>query len=676
MKLTQLNGIGEKTEGLLNKVGITDVESLATYYPYKYETFDLPMPVRKINGDTVGTVKGIIKCVPLEKRIKNLSLLTVEIIDEEGQRLKLVWFNMPFIKNKLRLNQPLVFRGKIRIKPVVEMEQPAIYTIEEYAALQEKIFPKYFLTEGLSNKTIQKAMNQALKIIEPEENLPKKILEKYHLVSYRSAIQNIHFPADYESLRQARRRLAFEEFFVFIYTLRYFQGQKQEIKSGYKIFEGVYAERLIENLPYRLTGAQKKAFQDIRRDWQKKQLMSRLIQGDVGSGKTVIALLALLDIAESGFQGALMAPTEILAMQHYNNISDILDTMNIPFNTAILTGSQKAKERTEILSRIKNGEVSIIIGTHALFQDKVEYKNLALVITDEQHRFGVRQRENFAKKGNQPHMLVMSATPIPRTLALILYGDLDISVINELPEGRLPIKNCLITKDDRHKAYKFISEQTKQGRQVYVICPMVEDNEEIEAENVVDYSRQLQKNFGKDLRIEHLHGKMKPEIKNGIMCEFEKGYIDILVSTTVIEVGVNVPNATVIMIENAERFGLAGLHQLRGRVGRGNHQSYCIFVSGSDNPSILNKLEIVNNTNDGFVIAEEDLKTRGPGDIFGVQQSGEFRFKAGDIYQDAPLISLASEAVSWVYSNPNEVTLIEIEKIMNKCRSANNLLTL
>ena len=405
-------------------------------------------------------------------------------------------------------------------------------------------------------------------------------------------------------------------------------------------------DQFLGKLPYELTKAQKKVWNEIESDLMSDHVMARLVQGDVGSGKTIVALLSLLFVCYNGYQGAMMAPTEVLAKQHYESICEMLEEYQIPFHVELLTGSMTAKQKKEAYARIKSGEANIIIGTHALIQDKVEYDSLALVVTDEQHRFGVKQREKFVAKGCEPHVLVMSATPIPRTLAIIIYGDLDISVIDELPANRVPIKNCVVDTSYRNTAYNFMKKQVSEGRQCYVICPMVEESEMLEAENVIDYAKTLQEALGDSIKVSYLHGKMKQSEKDEIMSAFGKNEIQILVSTTVIEVGINVPNATVMMIENAERFGLAQLHQLRGRVGRGKHQSYCIFMSASKTKETKQRLEILNQSNDGFKIASEDLKLRGPGDLFGIRQSGILDFKLGDVYQDAKLLQKASDAAN------------------------------
>ena len=413
-------------------------------------------------------------------------------------------------------------------------------------------------------------------------------------------------------------------------------------------------EQLIKNLPYDLTKAQKKVLDEVEADLCGGLVMNRLIQGDVGSGKTILAFLALLTAALNGYQGAMMAPTEVLARQHYEGMCRLFEEQGIDRVPVLVTGSMTAKEKRLACEKIKNHEADIVVGTHALIQEKVRYDKLALVVTDEQHRFGVGQRESLGDKGEDPHVIVMSATPIPRTLAIIIYGDLDISVIDELPSNRLPVKNCVVGREYRKNAYSFIKKQVLEGRQAYVICPMVEESEMIEAENVLDYTKTLREELP-GVSVEYLHGKMKGKEKNRIMERFACGDIQVLVSTTVIEVGVNVPNATVMMIENAERFGLAQLHQLRGRVGRGEHQSYCIMVNCGDQEGCGERLDILNRSNDGFYIASEDLKLRGPGDIFGLRQSGDMEFKLADIFTDANILKTVSEEVNRLLEEDREL---------------------
>ena len=425
----------------------------------------------------------------------------------------------------------------------------------------------------------------------------------------------------------------------------------------------------LNRLPYKLTQAQMRTWSEILTDLSGGLIMNRLIQGDVGSGKTIVAFLALLTAAYNGFQAALMAPTEVLARQHYESLSQMLSKQGMEIRTVLITGSMNAKEKREAYEKIRSHQADLIIGTHALIQEKVEYDNLALVITDEQHRFGVGQRELFSDKGKDPHILVMSATPIPRTLAIILYGDLDISVIDQLPQGRQPIKNCVVNPQWRPKAYDFIRKQVEEGRQAYVICPMVEPSELLEAENVLDYTKKLRKELPSSITVEYLHGQMKGKEKNAVMERFASGDVQVLVSTTVIEVGVNVPNATVMMIENAERFGLAQLHQLRGRVGRGDFQSYCIMVNCSGEEGVSKRLDILNHSNDGFYIASQDLKLRGPGDIFGMRQSGDLEFKLADIFTDAPLLKSVSEEVNQLLDQDPELSRPEHQELKQKLDS-------
>lgn len=505
--------------------------------------------------------------------------------------------------------------------------------------------PIYGLTAGLTNKTVTKYVrllleNQALE----GEYLPLDVRERYRLADYNFAIQNIHFPKDRDSLIAARSRLVFDEFLFFILSVWMLKEKTQSAVNYYPMKPVWETEKLLENLPYRLTKAQRNVWREVEQDLCRDRLMSRLIQGDVGSGKTILAFLAMILTAQNGYQAALMVPTEVLAVQHYKALCGLLSEHGLgDCRPILLTGSTTAKEKRERYAQIASGEVNLIVGTHALIQEKVEYHKLALVITDEQHRFGVRQREALTTRGAVPHVLVMSATPIPRTLAIILYGDLDISVIDELPASRLPIKNCVVNTSYRPKAYQFMEKQILMGRQAYVICPMVEESEGLDVENVLEYTQKLKSIFPPEISICSLHGKMKPKEKNQIMEDFSAGKIKILVSTTVVEVGVNVPNATVMMVENAERFGLAQLHQLRGRVGRGTEQSYCIFMQGNDK-EVSKRLKILGQSNDGFFIASEDLKLRGPGDLFGIRQSGEMQFQLADIYQDSGLLKSASEA--------------------------------
>lgn len=542
-----------------------------------------------------------------------------------------------------------------------------MFTWEEYQKKSGRLLPRYALTKGLTNQTVQKSVAQALEYYPPEkEYLPQSVLQKIPMLSHREAVNSLHFPENREELLAARNRIVFEEFFSFLLVLRKNKDLAAKTENHFPMYETADTVRFLEQLPFPLTKAQKKVWGELREDMGSPYAMNRLIQGDVGSGKTILAVLALLMCAANGYQGAMMAPTEVLAVQHFETISGYIEKYGIAFRPVLLTGSMTAKEKREAYAKIASGEANLIIGTHALIQEKVEYSSLALVVTDEQHRFGVRQRETLAAKGSEPHVLVMSATPIPRTLAIILYGDLKVSVIDELPANRLPIKNCVVGTSYRPKAYEFIAKEVAAGRQAYVICPMVEEGESEDLENVVDYTEKLRAVLPPSVQVAYLHGKMRPADKNRIMEEFAAKEIDVLVSTTVIEVGINVPNATVMMVENAERFGLAQLHQLRGRVGRGEYQSYCIFMQGNGAKETSKRLEILNKSNDGFYIAGEDLKLRGPGDLFGIRQSGLLEFKLGDIYQDADILKAASETAADILSLDEDLSLPQNQELQKR----------
>lgn len=644
--LRELKGVGEKTEKLFQKIGITTAEELLRYYPRTYDIYEEPVEIASAEEDKTVSIRATIATGIYINQIRNLQVLTTTVADASG-RLPVAWFNAPYLRGTLKKGSVFILRGKIiRKKGRPQMEHPEIFTPAAYEEIIHSMQPVYGLTKGLSNKMITKLVHQILDTRPLHgEYLPEEIRERYQLADANYAIRTIHFPKNMQELLTARKRLVFDEFLLFVLAIQLLKEKTEEAPNTFSMKPVWTTEEIIEGLPYDLTGAQKNVWHEIERDLSGHKLMSRLVQGDVGSGKTVIAFLAMVLSAENGFQSALMVPTEVLANQHYEGFLRLMEEQNIAScHPVLLTGSTTARQKREIYQKIADGEVNVIIGTHALIQEKVEYKNLGLVITDEQHRFGVRQREALTTRGNPPHVLVMSATPIPRTLAIILYGDLDISIIDELPAKRLPIKNCVVGTSYRPKAYSFIEKQVQMGRQAYVICPMVEESEGLEAENVTDYARKLQEVLPGEIKVEILHGKMKPKEKNRIMEAFASGEIQVLVSTTVVEVGVNVPNATVMMVENSERFGLAQLHQLRGRVGRGEHQSYCIFIQGNNEENTSKRLKILNESNDGFYIAGEDLKLRGPGDLFGIRQSGLMEFKIGDIYNDAGILKNASEA--------------------------------
>lgn len=652
MQLKELSGIGEKTEKLFQRAGVFSVEDLLSYYPRYYDTFEEPVLIRNLEADRTQAVKGTIVREISIRRVRNLQIVDAYIRDEEGNSMKATWFNAPYIKNTLHQGDVLIFRGFVHEnRGSYVMDQPKTFSSIQYQKKMGEMQPVYPLVSGLTNNMVLKAVKQAFKIVSKEERIPLEIREKYGLQDVKSAIYNIHFPQKNKDFVVARKRLVFEEFFHFIITLRALK-EKNEVTSNHHVLEEPKElEEIINNLGFQLTNAQMKTWQEIKADISSDKVMNRLIQGDVGSGKTIVAVLALLTAALNGEQGALMAPTEVLARQHFEDLKELITKNYLNIIPVVLVGSMTAKEKREACQLISSGEADIIIGTHALIQEKVNYHKLALVVTDEQHRFGVKQRETISKKGDYPHTMVMSATPIPRTLAIIMYGDLDISIIDELPAGRKPIANCVVGTDYRPNAYNFIEKQVQEGRQAYIICPTVEYSEAVEGENVIEYAKKLQAILPPSIRVDFLHGKMKAAEKNEKMVDFAENKIQVLVSTTVVEVGVNVPNATVMMVENAERFGLAQLHQLRGRVGRGGNQSYCIFINGTGKKEASERLEILNKSNDGFFIASEDLKLRGPGDFFGVRQSGDFEFKLGDIMNDADVLKNAAHAVDLIENN-------------------------
>lgn len=675
MKLTDLKGIGDKTARLLNKLSVYTAEDLVRLYPRSYDICGKPVLVSEIpehTGDSLIAVDAVVARTPALKRVRNLQILTVTLRDKKGGLLKATWFNMPYLLGSLKPGYRYIFRGR----PVFRngdwvMEQPVLYTMEGYSSQIGIMQPIYPLTRGLSNKIVSKAMQQALDIKElVPELLPAELRRSNELAEINFAMRAIHFPKDMNDYEAARKRLVFDEFFFFMLNVRRMKENNSRQPNLSRIADDARTDEFIKKLPYELTNAQKRTWQEVSSDMNGERLMNRLVQGDVGSGKTIIAVLALMNTVYAGYQGAMMVPTEVLARQQYDDTCAMFEKYGININVSLLIGSMTASAKKKERQRIASGEAGIVIGTHALIQAGVEYANLGLVVTDEQHRFGVHQRESLTQKGSSVHTLVMSATPIPRTLALIIYGDLDISVMNELPSSRLPIKNAVVGTDYRPNAYRFIENQVQAGHQAYVICPMVEAREDGDVmedgrgdtfantnmhatlENVVDYTTMLKKNLPSSINVEYLHGKMKPAVKDEIMERFHSGQTQVLVSTTVIEVGVNVPNATVMLIENADRFGLAQLHQLRGRVGRGAYQSYCIFVGTSNaKKENMDRLGILRESNDGFRIAEEDLKLRGPGDFFGIRQSGDMQFTIGDIYKDANLLKAASDAAAAIIEN-------------------------
>lgn len=656
--ITVLNGIGEKTAALYHKLNIYTIHDLITHYPRDYEEWRDIVNIGELKANQVHAIRAMVISIPQTIHIrKNMSVTTVRVKDNSGA-CDITYFNMPYIKNSLQPGKQYIFRGRVVLKNNrMTMDQPKIISPHEFAQNVHRLAPVYPTTKGLTIAAITKAMHAAINGLSFDEDyIPESMRTTYGLTDFKSAMLGIHFPKDRDAMIASRKRLVFEEFLFFIVSVLILKDMTTQEVNDAPMMRVDACQDLIERLPYELTGAQKKVWAEIERDLCSTHLMNRLVQGDVGSGKTIVAVLAIFMCIMNHHQAAFMAPTEVLAKQHYESVLELIEQYGLPFKPVLLTGSMTAREKRRTKESIALGTCNVIIGTQALIQDDVEFYDLRLVITDEQHRFGVKQREALAQKGIQPHILVMSATPIPRTLALILYGDLDISVMDELPANRLPIKNCVVNTDYRKKAYEFIAKEVANGRQAYVICPMVEANDEIMGdqpvlENVIEYTEKLKKALPDTVRIEFLHGQMNPKAKNYIMEEYAAHNIDVLVSTTVIEVGINVPNATVMLVENAERFGLAQLHQLRGRVGRGKEQSYCIFITTSSQNDTMERLQVLNKSNDGFFISSEDMRLRGPGDLFGIRQSGQFQFQLGDIYQDAVILQEAQSCALELYSS-------------------------
>lgn len=642
--ITSIKGIGEKTAAAFARLGVYTVNDLIHTYPRNYLTYGEPVCISDAAIGERHAVCAVITSYVDVRQVRSLKLTTMTVRDSSGT-LRLTWYNSPFLKSVFHKGDTYVFVGTIKVKNNMRvMEMPEYYKPSVYRGMMQEMQPVYPLTHGLSNKAFQKAVMSTRELIfRIEDYIPEDVRMEYGLMEISEAYENVHFPMNETLLRNAIRRLAFDEFYKFLYDISMLKQDNVKLSNVHVIVQGKAVAEFVDNLPYRLTKGQQQAIEDILADMGSDNVMNRLVQGDVGSGKTVVASAALYACVRQGFQGALMVPTEVLARQHYDELSAMLSRYGI--KVECLAGSTPLKEKRRIYESISMGEADILIGTHALIEDIVEFKNLGLVVTDEQHRFGVNQRRKLSMKGQYPHTLVMSATPIPRTLAIIMYADLDISVISELPKGRKAIKNCVVGTNYRDTAYRFIGSQIKEGGQAYVICPMVNESDSLDITNVTEYTDTMRAVLSSDIRVEALHGQMKPDEKNRVMEEFISGSIQVLVSTTVIEVGINNPNATVMMVENAERFGLAQLHQLRGRVGRGKKQSYCIFINGKESGESMERLQVLENSNDGFFIAGEDLKLRGSGDFFGIRQSGEALFQVADIYNHADMLRTSQDVL-------------------------------
>lgn len=656
--IKEIKGIGDKTAKCFNKLNIYTIKDLIFYIPKGFTLYEAP-----VVPDVSMSAKEISIAVYMKMNsysaVKKGALHFSHInCNCENISLKLTFFNMPYLKKQLNDEDEFIVRGLLEVSKngIMSMTQPKIFTRKQYEEIEGTLQPLYPLTQGLTSKAISKAVKQVINNVQiPDDGMDDL---KEGSISFSDALTNMHFPMNYNAFILARERIVFHEFLSFILQMKTNANNTKNIAFDSSLIETAETARLIEALPYRLTNAQLKTWDEIKNDMTSGICMNRMVQGDVGSGKTILAFLALLLNASNAHQGALMAPTEVLAKQHFENLQKLIKTYHLNLHPVLLLGSMSAKEKRAAYDLIENGLVDVIIGTHAVFQKQVQYKDLTLVITDEQHRFGVRQRESLMEKGNRVHILVMSATPIPRSLAMIMYGDVSLSIINEMPSNRLPIKNCVVGTASRDTSYNFILNQIKEGHQAYVICPQVEEGIDDNLENVIDYSKKIASKLPSNIIVSYLHGKMSLAQKNEIMNAFKDKNIDVLVSTTVIEVGIDVPNATVILIENAERFGLAQLHQLRGRVGRGDSQSYCIFISSKTDSKTMERLNVLNTTNDGFKIADEDLRMRGPGDIFGIRQSGEFGFEIADIYNDSAILREAAASSEYLLK-PEHLSKLE-----------------
>lgn len=642
--ITVIKGIGTKTAAPFRRAGVFLVYDLLTYYPSSYKTYP---PISDVLDAEDGTAVAL--CVSIRKldeRYAGGRLMSIGQATVYGAPVQLVWFNNRFLKKMIHPGVRYVFYGKISYRSKIpEIVQPQFFSVRDYEKIIGKKLPVYPKVFGLTDKMIEKAVTNVLSEISVGEYLPQEITERYGLCSIDTAFRDIHFPENDEILAEAQKRIKFDEFFFFMLSQRRLAEEESQVPNTFGRFDLSVADSIKKALPYSLTGGQEKALDDVLSDFNGKYVTQRLIQGDVGSGKTIVAFIAMAVMAENGYVSAIMAPTEVLARQHYEKFMKMTESLGLDIPCVLLTGHVKGKARTAALDEIASGRPMLVIGTHALFQEKVEFHNLGLVITDEQHRFGVKQRESLSSKGEAVFSIVMSATPIPRTLAMIVYQGLNISAITEKPSVRKPLKNALIKPAMRRNAYALFIKEIRAGHQGIIICPLVEPSENAEGENVEEYYERIRKSFPDDITIGKLYGPMPADEKEKAMDDFSSGKTSLIVSTTVIEVGVDVPDATVIMIEDAQKFGLAQLHQLRGRVGRGDAQGYCIFVdtSGAKEPS--KRLQILQQSNDGFYLANEDLKMRGPGDTFGVRQSGDIAFRLADIYSDSEILRHASESV-------------------------------
>ncbi|HEY5583918.1 MAG TPA: ATP-dependent DNA helicase RecG [Ruminiclostridium sp.] len=639
-----VKGVGETRLSLFKKLGINTILELLTHYPKDYEDRSKIKNILDIQDGELCSFEGtIVSNVNEARPKKGMTISKVSIQDSTG-KITAMWFNQNYIKNSFLIGTNYVFYGKVERKlNKLQIVNPVFEKVDNKQLKKSlKILPVYSSTKNLGQNLFRTIMQETLvsfENVELEELLPVFVRDKYSLAEFKFSLFQIHFPESVYEKDRARYRLVFEELFMLQLGLLSYKSLATDSKKGIKYTKIDVIAEFLKSLPFNLTNAQQKVFKEVEQDMESGNIMNRLVQGDVGSGKTIIAVLALFKAVKCGYQGALMVPTEILAQQHYKSIEPLFEKFGI--SVEVLSSSQPKKQKQAAFEGLKNGSIDVVIGTHALIQDTVEFLKLGLVVTDEQHRFGVRQRSILTEKGQNPDVLVMTATPIPRTLALILYGDLDISIIDELPPGRKAIKTYSVNEAMRERINNFIMDKVKEGRQVYIVCPLVEESDEIDAASAIVIAEEISSNVFKDLEVGIIHGKMKSSEKESIMKSFVSGEISVLVSTTIIEVGVNVPNAAVMVVENAERFGLAQLHQLRGRVGRGDQQSYCILFNQSNSQVSKERMKIMSQSNDGFVISEKDLEIRGPGEFFGTKQHGLPELKIANLYRDMEILKLA-----------------------------------